>query len=52
MVFRSLFPAEGAKTQAVAVSPPPAVHFTFEQIIAGISRGYSYWLDYNLFSKV
>jgi hypothetical protein len=23
MVFRSLFPAEGAKTQAVAVPPPP-----------------------------
>jgi hypothetical protein len=32
--------------------PPPAVHFTFERVIAGISRGYRYWLDYNSFSKI
>ncbi len=52
MTFGSISPAEGAKTQAVAVFPPPAVHFTFERIIAGISRGYRYWLDYNLFSRI
>ncbi len=52
MISRFLFPAEGAKTQAVAVFPPPAIHFTFERVIAGISRGYRYGLDYNLFSKI
>ncbi len=52
MLSRFLLPAENAKTQAVAVPPPPAIRFTFERIIAGISRGYRYWLDYNLFSKI
>jgi hypothetical protein len=52
MISRFLPPAEDAKTQAVAVFPPPTIRFTFERIIAGISRGYRYWLDYNLFSKI
>jgi hypothetical protein len=52
MISRFLPPAEDAKTQAVAVSLPPTIRFTFERIIAGISRGDRYWLDYNLFSKI
>jgi hypothetical protein len=53
MVFRSLFsPIEGVKTMGCCCTPPPAVHFTFERTFAGISRGYRYWLDYDLFSKI
>jgi hypothetical protein len=52
MIFVFFLQREVQKRKLLLFSPPPAVHFTFERVIAGISRGYRYWLDYNSFSKI
>ena len=52
MIFVFFLQLEVQKRKLLLFSPPPAVHFTFERTIAGISRGYRYWRDYNLFSKI
>ncbi len=51
MIFPSLFPSRKCKKHEPLLYPPPAIHFTFERIFAGVSRGYRYRLDYDLFSK-
>ena len=52
MIFVFFLQREVQKRKLLLFPPPPAVHFTFERVIAGISRGYRYWLDYNSFSKI